>query len=185
MRPQNPPQVNRSREKPFSVLWLRPYGHLGPTLDPCRSCDFCRVPGSGCLVREEGASHTVYSKHRPSQSPTYSTRWGWTPSAGRRSSRWPRGCAPGTPAAPACSSGRCPSRLCAARCRRSSASGCPHSRCCQRMETPFMATHPASGEDPPQSHLHPGSQIILPPDPGEKLQRADKYSSQGLIRRRE
>ena len=72
---------------------------------------------------------------------THSTRWGWTPSARRRSFRWPRECAPGTPASRACSSSRCPSHLSAAQCPRSSASGSPRSRCCRRGENPLTTDH--------------------------------------------
>lgn len=72
MRPQNPPQINRSREKPLNVLWLRPLWSSGATLDPGGSCDFCRVPGPGCLVGgsgDEEVSHTVYSRNRPGPEP--------------------------------------------------------------------------------------------------------------------
>lgn len=60
---------------------------------------------------------------------THSTRWGWRPPAATACGRWAAGCAPGTPASRACSSGRCLSPPCAARCPSSAASGSPRSRC--------------------------------------------------------
>lgn len=167
-----------------------PLGHLGLTLDPCGSCYLCRVPGPGCLVvgRRWGRGCHIQStlKTDPAQSPTYSTRWGSMRSAGTRSSRWPRECAPGTPASRACSSCRCPSRLCAARCQRSSASGCPHSRCCPRTKTPLTASHLSEqSERSPTKPPLPGKPDNPTARHGKEMQHADTYFSQGFIPRRE
>lgn len=166
-----------------------PLGHPGPTLDPCGSCDLGGVPGPGCLVvgRGQGRGCHIVStpKTDPAQSPTYSTRWGSTRSAGRRSSRWPRECARGTPASPACSSCRCPSRLCAARCQRSSASGCPHSRCCPRTKTPFTASRLSQQEGSPTKPPSPGKPNNPTARHGKELQHTDTDFSQGFIPRGE
>lgn len=61
---------------------------------------------------------------------THSTRWGSRPPAATACGRRAAGRARGTPASRACSSGRCPSRLFAARCPSSAASGSRRSRCC-------------------------------------------------------
>lgn len=67
--------------------------------------------------------------------PTYSTRWGWRLLARRGSCHWPVGYEPWTPAAHACSSDRCPSPPCAARCQSFGALISQHSRCYPKENT--------------------------------------------------
>lgn len=135
MRPQNPPQVNRSKAKPFSVLVSAPLVILGPVWIPMGPVHSCWALRPGDTARGARSRTAHFPKTHPTQRPTHSTRWGWTLSARRRSFHWTLECAPGTPASPACSSGRCPSRLSAAQCRHFSASGSRHSRCCQKVES--------------------------------------------------
>ena len=118
-----------------------PFGQLGPPLIPVGPAQSCRAPCPGAKARGGRSCPRHLPQTRPAQHPTYSTRWGWTPSARRRSFRWPRGCERGTPASRACSSARCPSRLSAAQCPRSSASGSRRSRCCRRGENPLTTDH--------------------------------------------
>lgn len=75
---------------------------------------------------------------------TYSIRWGSMLLAEKWSCRWTRGCARGRRAGRGCSSCRCPSLPCAARCLRSSASKSPRSQCCQThmpFSSPFLLSN--------------------------------------------
>ena len=135
------PSTSRAERNPEMCSASGPFGQLGPPLIPVGPAQSCRAPCPGAKARGGRSCPRHLPQTRPAQHPTYSTRWGWTPSARRRSFRWPRGCEPGTPASRACSSARCPSRLSAAQCPRSSASGSRRSRCCRRGENPLTTDH--------------------------------------------
>lgn len=135
------PSTSKAERNPETCSVSGLFGQLGPPFIPVGPAQSCRAPCPGDKARG-GRLCSLHLPHtHPAQNPTYSTRWGWTPSARRRSFRWPRECAPGTPASRACSSSRCPSHLSAAQCPRSSASGSPRSRCCRRGENPLTTDH--------------------------------------------
>lgn len=92
--------------------------------EPRRPCSWQR--------RVPDGKHSSCDAQGGSERPggTHSTRWGSRPPAGTACGRRAAGRARGTPAARACSSCRCPSRPCAARCPSCAASGSRRSRCC-------------------------------------------------------
>lgn len=131
---------------------------------------------------------------------THSTRWGWRPPAATACGRWAAGCAPGTPASHACSSCRCPSPPCAARCPSSGASGSRHSQCCPKQEstacrspphgrTPVLAARPARAPPPPpprsrQDRHTLGTGHTLPSTPAWEGGRADSQVPIAVVPRR-
>ena len=90
------PSTSRAERNPEMCSASGPFGQLGPPLIPVGPAQSCRAPCPGAKARGGRSCPRHLPQTRPAQHPTYSTRWGWTPSARRRSFRWPRGCEPGS-----------------------------------------------------------------------------------------
>ena len=108
---------------------------------PCGPCTILQ----GTLPRRQGPGWKVVSAalatHPPCPEPNLQHSMGLDAVCKETILPLASGSAPGTPASHACSSSQCPSRLSAAQCPRSSASGSPRSRCCRRRENPLTTDH--------------------------------------------
>lgn len=131
----------------MECLWVRATGHSNGGTDPAsagraKHLAFAYLSVLGffpsALAWSRGTRRLLLQETEKEQisGDTYSIRWGSMLLAEKWSCRWTRGCARGRRAGRGCSSCRCPSLPCAARCLRSSASKSPRSQCCQT-HTPF------------------------------------------------
>lgn len=183
MRPQNPPQVNRSREKPLNVLWLWPLWSSGAhSLDPCGFCDFFRVPGPGCLVGGEGKGGVTQKSTLPrAQLTALDGVWrrlqGDDPSTGLRNvhpENQPHSCV-------------LPADVCLAFAQLNVSISQLQDACtvnaARGWKPHLQPTILVSREDHPQSHLHQVSWIILQPDTGRNCNILINISARDLYRK--